>query len=99
MHSLLRAFPGGVLRRLHVSDLAAFQAYRHIPGLGRFQGWSPMSESEALAFLAEMNAMPLFSLGEWVQLAIAEPATDRLVGDIGVFVAESGRTAEVGFTL
>ena len=50
---LPRAFSGGLLRRLRPSDLAAFQAYRSIPELGRFQGWSPMSEAEAAAFLAE----------------------------------------------
>jgi len=104
MHSsstavLPRAFSGGLLRRLQVSDLAAFQAYRSIPELGRFQGWSPMSEGEALAFLDEMNTIPLFSLGEWVQLGIAEPATNRLIGDIGMFLAGDGHSAEVGFTL
>jgi len=104
MHSpssakLPRAFARGLLRRLHASDLAAFQAYRSIPELGRFQGWPSMSESEALAFLDEMNTIPLFSLGEWVQLGIAEPATNRLIGDIGVFLAEDGHSAEVGFAL
>jgi RimJ/RimL family protein N-acetyltransferase len=96
---LPRPFAGGLLRRLHGSDLAAFQAYRSIPELGRFQGWSAMSEGEALAFLDEMSTIPLFSLGEWVQLGIAESATNRLIGDIGVFLAGDGQSAEVGFTL
>jgi ribosomal-protein-alanine N-acetyltransferase len=104
MHSpsdakLPRLFADGLLRRLHASDLASFQAYRSIPELGRFQGWSPMSESESLAFLDEMNTLPLFSPGEWVQLGIAELTTNRLIGDIGVFLAEDGQSAEVGFTL
>jgi hypothetical protein len=47
--------PGGLLRRLRTSDLAAFQAYRSIPEIGRFQGWSPMSEAEAVAFLADRS--------------------------------------------
>src|SRR5512139_2590967 len=70
---LPRAFPGGLLRRLRTSDLAAFQAYRSIPELGRFQGWSPMSEAEALSFLAEMSETRLFTAGDWVQLGIADP--------------------------
>ena len=96
---LPRAFPGGLLRRLRISDLAAFQAYRSIPELGRFQAWSPMSEAEAAAFLAEMSEAPLFTPGGWVQLGIAQPETDQLVGDVGIFLAADGRTGELGFTL
>ena len=43
---LPREFHGGCLRRLRHSDLNAFQAYRGIPGLGRYQGWSPTSEAD-----------------------------------------------------
>jgi len=96
---LPQVFPGGLLRRLRQSDLEAFQAYRAIPELGRFQGWSPMSEAEALAFLSAMNDAPLFTAGKWVQIGIAEPETDRLVGDIGLFLSEDGFTGKVGFTL
>jgi len=90
MHSssespLPRRFPGGLLRRLRPSDLSSFQAYRSIPELGRYQGWSPMSGAEAMAFLAEMKDAPLFTPGQWVQLGIAEAATNRLIGDIGHF--------------
>ena len=104
MHSpadslLPRQFPGGCLRRLRHSDFGAFQAYRRIPELGRYQGWSPMSESEALAFLGEMEATPLFQPGQWVQLGIADPHTDALVGDIGLHLSGDSQTGEVGFTL
>ena len=104
MHSpvdrlLPREFPGGRLRRLRHSDLGAFQAYRSIPELGFYQGWSPMSEAEALAFLVEMEATPLFQPGHWGQLGIAEPHTDALVGDIGLRLSEDSQTGEVGFTL
>lgn len=75
---LPRAFHGGLLRRLRTSDLVAFQTYRSIPELGRLQRWSPMSEAEALAFLAEMSEAPLFTLGDGVQLGIAEPEADQL---------------------
>lgn len=93
------AFPGGLVRRLRTSDLAAFQAYRSIPELGRFQGWSSMSEAEALSFLAEMSEAPLFTPGDWVQLGIAERETDQLIGDIGIFVSADGLNGEIGFTL
>lgn len=96
---LPREFPGGRLRRLHPRDLAAFQAYRSIPELGRYQGWSPMSDADALALLDEMHRAPLFTPGQWIQLGIAEPETDALVGDIGLHLSEDGASGEVGFTL
>jgi len=104
MHSpnetlLPQVFSGGLLRRLRHSDVTAFQAYRAIPELGRFQGWSPMSEAEALEFLSEMGGAPLFTPGEWVQLGIAESESDQLIGDIGLFLSEDGFTGRVGFTL
>src|SRR5262249_33096180 len=104
MHSpadrlLPRRFDGGLLRRLRRSDLGAFQAYRSIPGLGRYQGWSPMSEAETLAFLVEMEAITLFQPGQWVQLGIADQRTEVLVGDIGLRLSEDSQSGEVGFTL
>ena len=96
---LPRNFTGGCLRRLRASDLEAFQAYRAIPELGRFQGWSPMSDAEASEFLSRMNGTPMFTPGEWLQLGIAELETDVLVGDIGIHLSENGETAELGFTL
>lgn len=96
---LPREFPGGRLRRMRSSDCEAFQAYRGIPELGRYQGWSPMSEPEALKFLDEASQSPLFVAGQWVQLGIADPLSDRLVGDIGLYLSEDGSSGEVGFTL
>jgi RimJ/RimL family protein N-acetyltransferase len=101
MHESLlpREFAGGRLRRLRPADREAFQAYRGIAELGRYQGWSPMSDAEALEFLSEMNRAPLFEPGEWVQLGIAEPSSDALVGDIGLHLSDDGTKGEVGFTL
>jgi RimJ/RimL family protein N-acetyltransferase len=58
-----------------------------------------MTEAEALAFINEAAAATLFVVGRWAQIAIAEANTGQLVGDIGIFVAENGEYAEVGFTL
>jgi ribosomal-protein-alanine N-acetyltransferase len=87
------------LRRLSVTDLVAFQAYRGDAELGRYQGWSAMPDPEARAFLDEMNAAPLFRPGEWAQIGIAEPRSLALLGDIGLYLAEDSRHAEIGFTL
>jgi [ribosomal protein S5]-alanine N-acetyltransferase len=87
------------LRRLRASDLAAFQAYRSDPGVGRWQGWTVKPDAEALAFLNEVAAIPLFQPGMWTQLGIADGATGELLGDVGIHVSEDGREAEFGFSL
>jgi len=96
---LPRPFELGVLRRLDRSDLAAFQAYRHDPEVGRYQGWSAMSDEEALAFLSSMANAPLFQPGQWTQFGIASTRTRYLLGDIGLHVSDDGRTLGIGFTL
>jgi RimJ/RimL family protein N-acetyltransferase len=87
------------LRRLRPDDLARFQAYRGDPEVGRYQGWEPMTDADAAAMIAEMAAAPLPTLGDWVQIAIADAATDHLIGDIGLHVSDSGEEAELGITL
>jgi [ribosomal protein S5]-alanine N-acetyltransferase len=94
-----RCGPGFVLRRMSTDDLADFQAYRRDEELGLYQGWLPTPDEQARAFLAEMNAAPFPHPGQWVQIGIAEPEQQRLVGDIGVFVDQDATCAEIGFTL
>jgi RimJ/RimL family protein N-acetyltransferase len=95
---LPRAFPGGRLRRLHPCDLDAFQAYRAIPEVALYQGWSVMTQAQARDFLQEMHGVRLFRPGTWTQLGIAT-AEDVLVGDVGVHLSDDALTAEIGFTL
>src|SRR6185503_10052385 len=54
-----------VVRRLRAADLERFQAYRHDPEVGRYQGWEPQADAEALAFLEEMAVEPFGRVGEW----------------------------------
>lgn len=88
-----------ILRRLVPDDLRRFQAYRHDPVVGQFQGWTATSDDEALAFLTEMSAAPGFVRGEWFQLGIAERATGALIGDIGVYLSPDKSEATIGFSL
>ena len=88
-----------MLRRLTVADLPAFQAYRSDAELGRYQGWRPMPDADAAAFLAEMQGAPFPRWGDWIQIAIARPEDQGLIGDIGICFAEDGQHAEIGFTL
>lgn len=88
-----------VLRRLEPADLQRFQAYRHDPVVGRYQGWEPTSDREASRFIDEMSHVELFPRGAWVQLGIAGGSTNELVGDVGVCMGADGRRAEIGFSL
>ena len=97
--SLPLEFDGGRLRRLRPGDLAAFQAYRALPELGRYQGWTPMSEADAIFFLARMQEKPLLAPGQWLQLGIGAGDDDALVGDIGLYLDDEAARAEIGYTL
>jgi aminoglycoside 6'-N-acetyltransferase len=94
-----RPFELGVLRRLAVSDLAAFQAYRHDPEVGRYQGWSPLSDEDAVTFLASMAVAPVFEPGQWTQIGIVDAHTLALLGDIGLHLSADTLTLGIGFTL
>jgi [ribosomal protein S5]-alanine N-acetyltransferase len=87
------------LRLFLAGDTAAFHAYRSDPELARFQGWSTMTEREARGFVEEMSTVAQLRPGDWIQLAVADVVSNRLIGDVGLFLAADGREAELGFTL
>lgn len=58
-----------------------------------------MSDAEATSFLTEMSVIALLQPGTWSQIGIAAPGSPVLIGDIGLYLANDGRHAEVGFTL
>jgi RimJ/RimL family protein N-acetyltransferase len=89
-----------VLRRFDARDLAAFQAYRCDPEVGRYQGWSVLDDAGAAAFLAGMAEVRIGVPGEWFQIAVADKSTDALVGDIGIgFDKDRAGVGEIGFSL
>lgn len=87
------------LRRLAARDLAPFQAYRGDAELGRYQGWQPMDEAAALAFLQQMALSPFCPAGAWFQIGICAQGSDVLIGDIGLHLHADATVAEIGFTL
>lgn len=91
--------PRVTLRRLHATDLPAFQAYRGDPEVGRWQGWQPMDDAAAAAFIAEMASAPFCPPGAWCQIGIADRAGDTLLGDIGLHLAADGHALDIGYTL
>lgn len=96
---LPRVAGGHVLRRLSVSDLPEFQAYRHDPVLARYQDWRATSDAEAEAFLAAMSTAQLLQPGTWSQIGIGSRDGSTLIGDIGLFLAADGKHAQIGITL
>ena len=89
-----------LLRRFADADLLPFQAYRHDPEVGRFQGWSVLDNDAAAAFISSMATATFAVPGEWLQIAVADRSTDRLIGDIGICLRDDvARTAEIGFSV
>ncbi len=88
------------LRRFTGDDLEVFQGYRSDPELARYQGWEPMPEAEARAYLAEQATQVLGPQGQWLQVAIAHRETGGIIGDIGLCVVDGpGGVVELGYTI
>jgi RimJ/RimL family protein N-acetyltransferase len=92
---------GMVIDRLALGDAPGLSASHSDPENARYQGWqSPLSESEARAFIeAFLEAEPLAD-GAGTQLAIREEIGGPLVGDLYlVRASDPPGTVEVGITL
>ena len=89
-----------MLRRFRLADLESFQAYRADPEVGRYQGWVPMSTDAAIVFFNAMSVATFGEVDQWMQIAIADPVTDQLLGDIGICV-HGGDDAhgEIGYSI
>jgi RimJ/RimL family protein N-acetyltransferase len=89
------------LRRFRADDAITFAGYRADPDVARFQGWAagyPLDAAER--FVAEMAVARPGVPGGWFQIAIADRATDALLGDCVVHVlAADPATAEIGYTI
>jgi ribosomal-protein-alanine N-acetyltransferase len=88
-----------VLRPLRLDDLPAFLAYRARADVAAWQGWEPMSEAAARAYLQEQAGAAPLRRGGWRQIGIADAADDALLGDLGVWLAPDAARAEVGITV
>ena len=86
---------GVFVDRLVPGDAPALSRSHSDPDNARFQGWqSPLSEEEALAFIAEHATA---TAEEGVQLAIRERPGGELAGDL--YLHRAGDVIEVGITL
>jgi RimJ/RimL family protein N-acetyltransferase len=80
-------------------DFAVFFGYRSDSQVARYQGWRPMGDAKARDFLREQAARNGAEPGRWVQWAIADAATDDLLGDMGIWLAHDRSEAEIGITV
>lgn len=90
-----------LLRTFKDSDIESFLAYRNVPEVAKYQGWSiPYTREQALNFLADINGMEAPKQGQWLQLAIELKSTGEMIGDVGVMIKhEDARQAVIGFTV
>lgn len=94
---ILRTAPHVTLRALRPDDAPILAAYRNHPSVSRYQAWPlPYPPSAAQALTAAMQGRAPGDDG-WTQLALADAATDTLLGDVAVRGA--GEQAEIGVTL
>ena len=87
-----------LLRRLRVSDLEAFLAYRNDPEVARYQAWEACDEGEARGMIQALEREEPATPGEWFQFAVELRATEGLIGDLGFRVETDGKQAELGYT-
>lgn len=89
-----------LIRNLHTNDLSSFLLYRSDPEVTKYQGFDVMNEEQALAFIQEHKDKYFGEPGEWVQYAIENKATKKLIGDCAIKLQEeNARIAEIGITL
>lgn len=87
-----------VLRALRAQDTDAFLAYRSDPEVARYQGWSTMELAAAREFIRAMEGVTGPNAGAWIQLAIALSEGDLLIGDIGLWLSQDGKSAQIGYS-
>ena len=89
-----------MLRGMIPSDAEDLAVRRSDPATAQFQGWTiPYPLERAQALVAAVSKLSGPTPGEWFGVTAVEIATGAIVGDIAVFLADHGKTAEIGYTL
>ncbi len=89
-----------VLRRSSPEDAETISSYRSDPEVQRYQGWDRTDPEGVRAEIEAMARRAPGQPGGWVQFSVEERGGGRLVGDVGISVAdgEPGVIA-VGYTI
>lgn len=88
------------LRRFKDEDLAYFYQYRSNPNVAKYQGWENYTYEQAVTFIEKQKHAEANVPDTWVQVAIENKNSGRLIGDFGVHTLKlQQNTVEIGFTL
>jgi RimJ/RimL family protein N-acetyltransferase len=91
--------PRCCLREFAERDLQEFARYRGLPEVARYQSWEQYTLEDAKRLYAEQLGTTFGAPETWYQVAIADKATDALIGDCALHFLDSGDELEIGFTL
>lgn len=80
-------------------DLAEFARYRALPEVARYQSWEQYTLADAQRLYAAQADGVYGAPQSWHQVAIADKASDALMGDCALHFLESSDELEIGFTL
>ena len=89
-----------VLRRSRPEDAEAISAYRSDPDVHRYQGWDRIDPDGVRAEIEDMARRAPGEPGGWVQLSAEDRSNGRLVGDVGLSLADGeAGVIKVGYTI
>jgi RimJ/RimL family protein N-acetyltransferase len=89
-----------LLREVRPSDAPALAERRSDPDVARYQNWlTPYPLERAEAMIAELTELDGPTDDEWWMLTVADASDTEVFGDLVVHLTNTGRTAEVGYTL
>ncbi len=88
------------IRNLKISDLSNFHFYRSNPDVTKYQGFDVFTIEQSSNFIQQQLNKEFGKPGEWVQYAIENRKTGKLIGDCAIKLNEYDvRIAEVGITI
>lgn len=89
-----------LLRRSTPEDAATISAYRSRPEVHRYQGWDRLDPDGIRIQIEEMASRAPGEPGGWVQFTVEERRDGRLVGDVGLSLAEGeDGVVTIGYTI
>jgi aminoglycoside 6'-N-acetyltransferase len=88
------------LRRSRPEDAETISGYRTDPDVHRYQGWERTDPVGVRAEILEMSGRSPGEPGGWVQFSVEERDSGKLVGDVGLSLAEDEPgVIKVGYTV
>jgi len=89
-----------LIRRSRPEDAATIAEYRSDPRVHRYQGWDRTDVDSIRGEIVEMAGRSPGSPGGWVQFTVVEVDGERMVGDVGLSVADGEPgVIKIGYTI